>query len=342
MPQHISADLCVIGAGSGGLNVAAGAAQLGASVVLVEAGRMGGDCLNTGCVPSKALIAAARAAQAHRASGPLGVAGHEPEVDYTAVMDHVQRAIAAIEPHDSEERFTGLGVRVIRARARFTGPAEVAAGEARITARRFVIATGSSPMVPPIPGLDGVPYLTNETLWQNRTLPGHLIVIGGGPIGLELAQAHRRLGSRVTVLEAAMAMAREDPEIAAVALKRLRAEGMDIREGVAVSVVSGRGEAIRVALADGDAVDGTHLLVATGRRANVEGLGLEQANIAFDRGGEGWGWSRPTSPSTVAASQWARGCARSPIDGSMPSATWPDQQAAGCNSPMSPAITPGW
>ncbi|HSF97033.1 MAG TPA: FAD-dependent oxidoreductase [Thermohalobaculum sp.] len=283
--ERISADLCIIGAGSGGLSVAAGAAQLGASVVLIEAAEMGGDCLNYGCVPSKALIAAAHAAQTHRSSTPLGIAGHEPEVDYAAVMDHVQRAIAAIAPHDSVERFEGLGVRVIRARARFTGPAEVMAGEARVTARRFVIATGSSPMVPPIPGLGDVPYLTNETLWQQRKLPESLIVIGGGPIGLELAQAHRRLGSKVTVLEAATALLREDPEMAAVATAALRGEGVDLREGATVSGVEKTEGGIRVALADGQAVEGTHLLVATGRRANVEDLGLDQASIAFDRRG---------------------------------------------------------
>jgi pyruvate/2-oxoglutarate dehydrogenase complex dihydrolipoamide dehydrogenase (E3) component len=267
------------------LSVAAGAAQLGADVVLLERHKMGGDCLNYGCVPSKALIAAARAAEAHRASGPLGVAGREPEVDYAAVMDHVHRAIAAIAPHDSAERFEGLGVRVIRDHARFTGPAEVAAGGNLITARRFIIATGSSPMVPPIPGLGTVPYLTNETLWENRILPETLIVIGGGPIGLELAQAHRRLGSRVVVLEAQKALSREDPETAAVALARLRAEGIDLREGAVVNRIERAERTISAVLSDGTGIEGTHLLVAAGRRANVSDLGLDEAGIAHDRGG---------------------------------------------------------
>ncbi|MFQ5567998.1 MAG: dihydrolipoyl dehydrogenase family protein, partial [Paracoccaceae bacterium] len=282
MAERITADLCIIGAGSGGLSVAAGAAQLGARVVLIEAGRMGGDCLNYGCVPSKALIAAARSAQGHRSSAPLGIAAHEPEVDYTAVMDHVRRTITAIAPHDSVERFEGLGVRVIQAHGRFTGPAEVTAGGHVIAARRFVVATGSSPAVPPIPGLDTVPYLTNETLWDNRERPETLIVIGGGPIGIELAQAHRRLGSRVIVLEALTALGREDSEIAKVALDRLRAEGVEIRDGVRVAAVAG---AIEVTLEGGETVAGSHLLVATGRRANIEGIGLEAAGVEFGPAG---------------------------------------------------------
>ena len=285
MAAPIAADLCIIGAGSGGLTLAAGAAQMGARVVLVEKGRMGGDCLNYGCVPSKALIAAAAAAAAHRGSAKLGVAAHEPEVDYAAVMDHVRGAIAALAPHDSAERFEGLGVRVIRAEGRFTGPAELSAGGHRITARRFVIATGSSPAVPPVPGLEGVPFLTNETLWENRVLPGHLVVLGGGPIGIELAQAHRRLGSRVTVVEAARALGREDPEMAAVALGRLRAEGVEIREGTAAMAVGAAGQGVRLTLAGGETLEGTHLLVATGRRPHLDGLGLEAAGVAFDRAG---------------------------------------------------------
>jgi len=285
MNGRIVTDLCIIGAGSGGLTLAAGAAQLGAKVVLIERGRMGGDCLNYGCVPSKALIAAAKAADAHRASARFGVAAHEPEVDYAAVMDHVQRAISTIAPHDSVERFEGLGVRVIQAEGRFTGPGEVEAGGQRIAARRFVIATGSSPAIPPVPGLAEVPYLTNETLWENRTLPGHLLVIGGGPIGVELAQAHRRLGSAVTVIEAMRALGREDPEIAAVALGRLRAEGIALREGIGVGSVAAAPGGLRATLTDGSMIDGTHLLVAAGRRPNLDGLGLDAAGVAFERGG---------------------------------------------------------
>jgi len=285
MAERIRADLCVIGAGSGGLTVAAGAAQLGASVVLVEAHKMGGDCLNYGCVPSKALLAAAKAAEAHRTSAPLGIRAHEPEVDYAAVMEHVQRTIRAIAPHDSVERFEGLGVRVILARGRFTGPGQVAAGNAVIAARRFVIATGSSPLAPPIQGLADVPYLTNETIWGLRERPSRLIVIGGGPIGIELAQAHRRLGSEVVVLEGLKALGREDPEAVAVVLGQLRTEGIDLREGANVVAVSGSARAVEVALESGEVIRGSHLLVAVGRSANVADLGLDDAGISHDRTG---------------------------------------------------------
>jgi len=199
--DQIKTDICVIGAGSGGLSVASGAVQMGASVVLIEGGKMGGDCLNYGCVPSKALLAAGKAAAAHRAGAALGVEPDEPVIDYAAAKDHVAAVVGVIEPHDSQERFEGLGVQVIRDYARFVSPSEVEAGGKRITARRFVVATGSSPFVPPIPGLDAVPYLTNEDIFDLRDAPGHLLIVGGGPIGLEMAQAHRRLGCKVTVVE---------------------------------------------------------------------------------------------------------------------------------------------
>ena len=201
MSADLEADVCVIGAGSGGLVVAAGASQLGAKAVLIEQGRMGGDCLNYGCVPSKALLAAAKRVSVSRGFPAFGLEGAPPRVDFAAVMDHVHGVIAAIEPNDSQERFEGLGVRVLRAAGRFTGSDTVEAGGTRIRARRIVIATGSSPATPPIPGLESVPFLTNETVFENRILPRHLIVIGGGPIGIEMAQAHRLLGADVTVLE---------------------------------------------------------------------------------------------------------------------------------------------
>ncbi|MEO1317134.1 MAG: FAD-dependent oxidoreductase [Pseudomonadota bacterium] len=285
VPDTMSPDLCVIGAGSGGLSVAAGAVQMGASVVLIEDHKMGGDCLNYGCVPSKAIIAAAKKAYAHRSSAPYGVAANEPVVDYAKVMEHVAGAIATIAPHDSEERFEKLGCTVIRARGRFTAPDAVEAGGHTIRARRFVVATGSSPLVPPIPGLDSVPYLTNENLWENRELPGHLLVVGGGPIGLEQAQAHRRLGSEVTVLEGAKAFGKDDPELAAIALEKLRGEGIDIREGAKVERVSGSAGAVTLHLEGGAEVTGTHLLLAVGRAANVSDLGLDAGGIEHDRRG---------------------------------------------------------
>lgn len=285
MTDTLKVDLCIIGAGSGGLSTAAGAVQMGASVVLIEKHRMGGDCLNYGCVPSKALLAAAKHAHAHRAGAPFGIAAHEPEVDFAAVNAHVKGVIAAIAPHDSVERFEGLGCTVIQDAARFTGPRTVTAGGRTIEARRIVVATGSSPFVPPIPGLEDTPYFTNETLFDNTERPGHLIVVGGGPIGMEMAQAHRRLGSAVTVLEGAKALGKDDPDIAAIALARLRAEGLDIRENAKAERVEKTDTGVRVHLEGGIAVEGTHLLMAVGRKPNVDGLDLEKAGIEYDRRG---------------------------------------------------------
>lgn len=278
------ADLCVIGAGSGGLSVAAGAAQMGARVVLIEGAAMGGDCLNVGCVPSKALLAAAARAQTVRIGG-MGVAPAEPQVDYAAAMAHVTETIAAIAPHDSQERFEGLGVEVIRDWARFVSPDAVEVGGRLVAARRFVVAAGSRPAIPGIPGLKGVPYLTNETLWALRELPAHLLVLGGGPLGMEMAQAHRRLGSQVTVLDGGHALGRDDPEAVAVVLAALRAEGVEIVEGVEVTRASGRAGAIVLQTGDGRVFEGSHLLVAAGRAPNVERLNLPAAGVKTDRHG---------------------------------------------------------
>lgn len=284
MAQQIKTDICVIGAGSGGLSVAAGASQMGADTVLLEKHKMGGDCLNFGCVPSKALLAAGHAAEGIRNARRFGVDAAEPKVDAKRVFQHVHGAIAAIEPNDSVERFTGLGVNVIEEAGRFVDPRTVEAGDTRITARRFVIATGSSPFVPPIPGLENVPYYTNETVFYAETLPAHLIVIGGGPIGIELAQAHRHLGCRVTVLELFNVMPKDDPELVAVVRKQLDADGTVIREGVKIGRVEKTDGGLAVILeSDGgeERVEGSHLLVATGRRANVDGLNLEAAGIGY-------------------------------------------------------------
>ena len=282
--NRIKTDICVIGAGSGGLSVAAGAVQMGADVVLLEGHKMGGDCLNYGCVPSKALLAAGHKAHA-MGQGAFGVSAGPVATDYAAAKDHVAATIAAIEPHDSQERFEGLGVKVIRAFGRFTGHDTVQAGETEITARRFVIATGSRPFVPPIPGLAETPYFTNETIFDLREKPGHLIVIGGGPIGLEMAQAHRRLGCEVTVLEGARALGKDDPELAAIAIGALRAEGIAIVEGAMVSSISGGGNAVSVTTDDGTRYEGTHLLVAVGRTVNIDGLDLHKAGVERTRTG---------------------------------------------------------
>ena len=281
--ERIKTDVCVIGAGSGGLSVAAGAVQMGAKVVLLEGHKMGGDCLNFGCVPSKALIAAGKQAHAMRTGEKYGVTPVMPEVSYAAAKDHVHHAIATIEPHDSQERFEGLGVHVIREFGRFISATEVQAGDTVIEARRFVIATGSSPFVPPIPGLDEVPYFTNETIFDLREKPDHLIIIGGGPIGMEMAQAHIRLGSKVTVIEAAKALGKDDPEAAAIVLDKLRDEGVAIVEGQGAAKISGSEGAIRVETADGTVHEGTHLLMAVGRKANIDKLDLDKAGIEHDR-----------------------------------------------------------
>lgn len=283
--DRIKTDILVFGAGSGGLSVAAGAVQMGADVTLLEAGEMGGDCLNYGCVPSKALLAAAKAAHAQAEAAKYGVADAAPQVDYDAVMEHVHGVIGQIAPVDSQERFEGLGVRVIRAEGRFTGMDTVVAGDTEITARRIVVATGSSPFVPPIPGLDTVPYLTNESLWELRDRPGHLLIIGGGPIGMEMAQAHRRLGCKVTVIEAAKALGKDDPEAAALVLDRLRGEGIEIVEGQGATEVRGSAGAIEVETTDGTVHRGTHILVAVGRCANMEKLDLPRAGIETTKTG---------------------------------------------------------
>src|SRR6476661_1627630 len=245
MAEILTPDICVIGAGAGGLSVAAAAAVFGVPVVLIEKGRLGGECLYTGCVPSKALIAAAKRAHGIAEAEAFGVSAGPATVDFAKVRRRVHDVIAAIAPNDSKERFTGLGVRVIEAAARFKDRATVVAGDGtEIRARRFVIATGSSPSLPPIPGLHAVPYLTNETVFDLATLPEHLIVIGGGPIGLELAQAFRRLGAAVTVLEAAEPLALEQADIACDARGIVVDKGLKTtnRRVYAIGDVAGHGQ----------------------------------------------------------------------------------------------------
>lgn len=275
----IKCDLLVIGAGSGGLSVAAGASQMGASVVLLEGHKMGGDCLNYGCVPSKALLASAKAAYGQTHAAAFGVADQVPNVDYAAAKAHVHNTIETIAPMDSQERFEGFGVRVIRAFGAFISPTEVQAGDHVIRARRVVIATGSAPLVPPVPGLERVPYETNETLFDLRERPEHLLIIGGGPIGMEMAQAHNRLGCKVTVIEGAKALGRDDPEAAAIVLDALRAEGVEIAEDALAAEITGEAGAIEVRTKDGRSFAGSHLLMAVGRKSNVERLNLQAGGI---------------------------------------------------------------
>ncbi len=276
---ELTADLCVIGAGSAGLSVAAGAAQMGARTVLIEAHRMGGDCLNTGCVPSKALLAAAKAAQAVRDAGRFGVGRQAPDIDFPAVRRHVRGTIAAIAPHDSEERFRALGCVVLREHARFLDRSTVLAGNTLVRARRFVVATGSRAEVPDVPGIDRLPYLTNETIFDIAELPRHLLVVGGGPIGCEMAQAFRRLGAEVTLVQRDRILPKDDGEAAEVVRRSLAADGVTVLERIGIASAEPVGTDISLTLTDGRRLIGSHLLVAAGRRANVEGLGLEEAGV---------------------------------------------------------------
>jgi len=288
MSVDLVVDICVIGAGSGGLSVAAAASQMGARVALVEKSRMGGDCLNTGCVPSKALLAAGHVAQSAREAGQFGVNLARPETDWSAVHQHVHEVIAAIAPNDSQERFESMDVQVIRAEATFMGKTTIRAGNRLIQAKFFVIATGSSAFVPPIDGLQDVSYFTNETIFDNREKIDHLIVIGGGPIGMEMAQAHSRLGSRVTVMELARLLPKDDPDLTRIVIQKMAQEGVKFHEGgrnLKLEKIKDGIAAICETKEGRQYVKGSHLLIATGRRANVQGLNLEAAGIRYsDRG----------------------------------------------------------
>ena len=277
-------DVVVIGAGAAGLSVAAISAGLGLKVALVERGRMGGDCLNYGCVPSKALLAAAHAAAEARAAGRFGLRLPPPEVDWGGVRAHVRGAIERIAPNDSAARFRGMGVEVVESSAHFLSPDAVEAGGRRLGFRRCVVAAGSAAIVPELPGLDAVPWLTNETVFDLEEPPGHLLILGGGPIGLEMAQAHARLGCAVTVLEGAdRVAAREDEELVEGLRASLRADGVRLREGVKVARLEppeDGGSGVVAVLGSGERVAGTHLLLAVGRAPRLAGLDLPAGNVA--------------------------------------------------------------
>ena len=289
-PRRFDRNLVVIGAGAGGLVSSYIAAAVKARVTLVEGHRMGGDCLNFGCVPSKALIRSAKRARELRTAGELGMRNPAGEVDFAAVMRRVQAVIRAIEPHDSVERYTGLGVEVLRGRARITGPWSVevtlADGTRRtLTTRSIVVAAGASPTVPPIPGLAEVGFLTSDTVWGLTALPPRLVVLGGGPVGCELAQSFARLGSRVTQVEMApRILLREDAEVADLVAASLRADGIELlagHEAVRAEIVAG--EKRLVVRHDGRevAIPFDELLCAVGRSPRVEGYGLEALGIAL-------------------------------------------------------------
>ncbi|WP_136247746.1 FAD-dependent oxidoreductase [Halomonas borealis] len=299
-PARFDHDLVVIGGGSAGLVASYIAAAVKAKVALVERDRLGGDCLNTGCVPSKALIRAARAATEVRRAPRYGVEAGEPAVDFAAVMAHVRGAIREVEPHDSRERYEGLGVEVVAGEARLDDPWRIrvresadgtaeAASERVITARQVIIASGASPWVPPLPGIESIEVLTSDNLWQLETLPERLLVLGGGPIGCELGQSFARLGSRVSLVEmGGQLLPREDQEAAAEVEMRLRDEGIELcLNSRALRVVTqDGGHALEVE--SGESVTTLpfdRLLVAVGRRANVAGMGLEELGVETGPGG---------------------------------------------------------
>ncbi len=284
-------DLVVIGGGTGGLIVTSVAAQLGLKVTMIERrGKLGGDCLQTGCVPSKTLIHAAKVASLMRRADEYGLKAAEPEVDLGRVSDHVQSVIDQIQPHDDPERFRGYGAEVIFGHASFTDPHTVEVNGKSIQGKRFVIASGSSPFVPPIPGLDEVPYLTNENLFSLRELPSRLIVLGGGAIGVEMAQAYARLGSQVTIVERLPhLLPQEDPEISDMLAESLKAEGIKILTGTSAEQVSKTADVYHMRCNGQESSDieleSDALLVAVGRRPNVEGMGLEAAGVLYDNRG---------------------------------------------------------
>ena len=285
-------DIIVIGAGAAGLSFTAVAARLGLHVALVERATMGGDCLNFGCVPSKALLAAAHAAIAARAAGRFGVQLPPPRIDWGRVRAHVRDAIATLAPMDSEARFAALGAEVLRGEARFVAADAIAVNGRLLHARRFVIATGSRPAIPPIAGLDRVRHLTHLDIFDLPEPPDHLLIVGGGPVGLEMAQAHAGLGVRVTLVQAGTIAPKEEPELVGQLRGALAALGVTLIENVRVTAaetLSAEGEggpsAIALGLADGRRVIGSHLLIAAGRRANIEALDLEKAGIGASQTG---------------------------------------------------------
>ncbi len=281
MTNRLTPEICVIGAGSGAQAIAAAAAAAGVSAVLVTRNEVDGHRR----LATAALIAAARHAHVMRSGKAFGILPAEPEIDFRAIGWQVNEAVAAAAPNASVDRFVAMGVRVVKGEARFLDRWTLMAGDVEIRARHFVIATGSRPQMPPVPGIEDVEALTVDTVFGLKRLPGRLVVVGGSPSGLALAQVYRRLGSDVTVIETGGVLAGDDPELTAIVLDNLRAEGVEVLEGVGVERIERRGKTgvrVHCVRPDGEAatVDGTHLLVATGHRPNVEGLDLEKAGIA--------------------------------------------------------------
>ncbi len=286
--MEFKADLCVIGAGSGGLSVASGAVQFGLNVILIEEGLMGGDCLNYGCIPSKSLLAAAKALNNSKSAENFGVMNTNTVLDFNKVHDHIKNVIKNITPHDSVERFTGMGVKVIKGHAEFISPNSISVNEDTISAKRFVISTGSKPFIPEITGINNIKYLTNETIFDLTDLPKHLIVIGGGPIGCELGQAFKLLGSKVTLLARSKILPKDDPELVSILRKKFIDDGITLYEDTKFNSINSKDNEISLEITtiDGDkTINGSHILIAAGRLASVEKLNLDKANIDYSKKG---------------------------------------------------------
>lgn len=284
MKQHY--DFCIIGAGAGGLVVASVAAQLGLRVALIEKSKMGGDCLNYGCIPSKALLSAAKHADSCRHLDKYGIENTTPKIDYQKISDYVHSVINKIAPHDSVERFEKLGVTVIKGSAEFLSKKTICVDNQTISAKYFIIATGSRAAIPPIPGLDKTSYLTNETIFDLTEQPKHLLIIGAGPIGIEMAQAHLMLGTPVTVLDMGTMLPKDDLDAVNIVKNKLIAQGLTLLESIKIDLIEQVNTAIVIHYElDGKKkqIEGSHLLVAAGRIPNIDKLNLEKAGIEYDR-----------------------------------------------------------
>ncbi len=285
-PRTFDYNLIVIGAGSGGLVAANIAAATGARVALIERGEMGGDCLNRGCVPSKALIRSGRVVTELRRASELGFLNPSAEVDFGAVMGRVQRVIETIAPHDSVERYTDLGVDVVQGEAAIATPWSVVVGEQELTARNIIIASGARPRIPDIDGLERIEYLTSDNLWELKALPQRLLVVGNGVIGCELTQAFAQLGSQVTLVgRGGRLLPHEDPEVSALLLEQFREEGIEVELQAEPESFLVEGEGQQLRLSSGESIPFDRVLIAAGRIANTEGMGLESLGVTLSNSG---------------------------------------------------------